>query len=150
MGETSFYASLLVIVKFLMGGISVEECIKSLLAPVYGIYWFPTAYIGMYLVFPFMNIVIEKVKEKIDRIFVLFNVVFCLTNFLFVSSNFLYSDLACFIYLYFVAAWNKYSKIQHKKYSAQIAIASVTCIWVSSIVLNLGCVSKVESVTVSK
>lgn len=119
------------------GGISLVECLKSLLAPIYEVYWFPTAYIGMYFLFPFLNIVIDKIKDRIDKIFVLLTILFCLINFFFISSNFLYSNLIWFIYLYFVAAWNKYSNCRIKMRSKLIAICSIVCIWWSSVFFNL-------------
>ena len=135
--EISFYALLIILVKYLAGGISLVECLKSLLAPIYEVYWFPTAYIGMYFLFPFLNIVIDKIKDRIDKVFVLLTILFCLINFFFISSNFLYSNLIWFIYLYFVAAWNKYSNCRIKRRSKLIAICSIVCIWWSSVFFNL-------------
>ena len=59
--------------QILGGGISIFECLKSLLEPIYEVYWFPTAYIGMYFLFPFLNIIIDKIKDRIDKVFVLLN-----------------------------------------------------------------------------
>ena len=44
-----FYSIILLVAKFVSG----EECsfieiIKSVFAPIYGVYWFPAAYVGMY------------------------------------------------------------------------------------------------------
>lgn len=133
--ETSFYAVLVLIVKYCVcgGGYSVTEIFKSLFAPIYGLYWFPTAYIGMYVCFPLLNIIVDKLGKNLLKIQLLFSLVFGLTNFLFVGSGFLYSDFTWFLYLYFWGAYiRRYRAEVIESHSMVIGIGSILAIWMSS------------------
>ena len=99
--QISFYAVFLIGIKFVMtGSASVTEIFKSILAPIYNVYWFPTTYIGMYLVFPLMNIIVNKYNENCLKLVIFLTVPFSIIHFLFVGSDFLYSNLTWFLYLY--------------------------------------------------
>lgn len=136
--ETSFYAVLILIIKyFVSGGYSVVEIFKSLFAPIYGLYWFPTAYIGMYVCFPLLNIIVNKLGKNLLKIQILFSLVFGLINFLFVGSRFLYSDFIWFLYLYFWGAYIKRYRIEIiEAHSIIIGSGSILLIWMSSVLIS--------------
>lgn len=101
MFQISFYAVILIAVKFvIIGDISGIEIIKSIFAPIYNVYWFPTAYIGMYLVFPLINTIVNKYDKNCLKLVLFLTVPFSIIHFLFVGSDFLYSNLTWFLYLY--------------------------------------------------
>lgn len=137
--KTSFYAVLVLIIKyFVSGGYSVTEIFKSLFAPIYGMYWFPTAYIGMYVCFPLLNIIVDKLGKNLLKIQLLFSLVFGLTNFLFVGSGFLYSDFTWFLYLYFWGAYIKRYRIEIiEAHSIIIGVGSILLIWMSSVLFSV-------------
>lgn len=67
--EVSFYSIIMMSLYALLGGaLSAKDIISSIFAPIYEIYWFPTAYIGMYLCFPLLNIIVEKSFEFVNII----------------------------------------------------------------------------------
>ena len=105
--EISFYSVITLGVKFFMtGSASGTELFKSTFASIYNVYWFPTAYIGMYLVFPLLNIIVAKYNEKCLKITLFLMIPFSIVHFVFIGSDFLYSNLTWFLYLYL---WGGYS-----------------------------------------
>lgn len=111
--------------------------IKNLLTPVYDVYWYPTAYIGLYLCFPILNIIIFTVKEKLKNILIIMFVILSLLNFIFLKSNFLYSNIAWFIFLYFCGAYYKKNKnIIIEKKLIMGTIINVSIMWGMSIFLS--------------
>ena len=99
--QISFYAVILIIAKFVItGNISGTEGVKSIFASIYNVYWFPTAYIGMYLIFPLINIIINKYDRACLRLVLFLTIPFSIIHFLFIGSDFLYSNLTWFLYLY--------------------------------------------------
>ena len=134
----TFYSIAILIIKTVIGQeISLNEIVKSIFAPIYNVYWFPTAYIGMYFCFPLLNIIVDKVGEKLIKALVLLTVIFSLLNFLFPGSDFLYSDLSWFLYLYLWGAYIKRNDLQIlEKKACLVTGISVICIWLSSVFFN--------------
>ena len=137
--QISFYAVLLIGIKFAMtGNASVIEIFKSIFAPIYNVYWFPTTYIGMYLFFPLMNMVVNKYNERCLKLVLFLTVPFSIVHFLFVGSDFLYSNLTWFLYLYlWGGALRKCSFHRIERHSFIIAVLSALLIWVLSIGMTL-------------
>lgn len=137
--QVTFYSIIVLIVKIVIGdGYSFKEVVKSIFAPIYDVYWFPTAYIGMYFCFPLLNIIVNKLGVKLLKVLVFFTVVFGFTHFCFLGSGFLYSNLTWFLYLYLWGAYIKKNCVKVlEKNAGLIAGISVLCIWGLSIILNL-------------
>ena len=137
--QISFYAVILIIIKLVMtGSISGTESVESIFAPIYNVYWFPTAYIGMYLVFPLINIIINKYNQACLKLVLLLTVPFSIIHFLFIGSDFLYSNLTWFLYLYlWGGVFRKCDMQKVEKKSTVIAILCACLIWVSSIGMTL-------------
>lgn len=136
--QISFYAVSLIGIKFVMtGSASVTEIFKSILAPIYNVYWFPTTYIGMYLVFPLMNIIVNKYNENCLKLVIFLTVPFSIVHFLFVGSDFLYSNLTWFLYLYLWGGVLRNCCLQRmEQRSCAIAIGSACLIWASSMCMT--------------
>lgn len=137
--QTSFYAVILIGVKYAMtGSLAGTEIVKSLFGSIYNIYWFPTAYIGMYLVFPLVNIIVNQYDKKCLRLVLILTIPFSVIHFLFIGSDFLYSDLTWFIYLYLWGGVFRKCDLQRiEKRSLFIAISCAGLIWGSSIFITL-------------
>ena len=139
--EVIFYALIILGIKaFLIPGESVEltELVKSAFAPFYGLYWFPTAYIGLYLCFPVLNIIIDNVGRNLKKIVLVMTVALCIINFILPGANFLFSNVVWFVYLYFVAGYIKrYSCDFIEKYSMLLFLLGIAAIWGSSVILNV-------------
>ncbi|MGN0179155.1 MAG: acyltransferase family protein, partial [Monoglobaceae bacterium] len=138
-GETTFYALLTVGVKCFFEGCSIQQLVKCFFAPVYDeIYWFPVAYLGLYLIFPFINSWLKANKTAIPKLFWLLTIVFCGIQFFFVNSNYLFSNIAWFIYLYILTALIKLSPNDFlEKWAKYLFMISVALIFLSSLVLKL-------------
>lgn len=137
--QISFYAVILIIVKYVItGNISGAESVKSIFAFIYNVYWFPTAYIGMYLIFPLINIIIDKYDQACFKLVLFLTVPFSIIHFLFIGSDFLYSNLTWFLYLYLWGGVLRKCNLQKvEKKSTVIAILCACLIWISSIGMTL-------------
>lgn len=137
--EISFYAVILIGVKFVItGSASGTEIFKSVFAPIYNLYWFPTTYIGMYLVFPLLNIIINRYNEKCLRITLFLTIPFSIVHFVFIGSDFLYSNLTWFLYLYlWGGVLHKCNLQKLEKKSFLIAASAALVIWATSICMTL-------------
>lgn len=138
--QISFYAVILLGVKFLItGSASGTEIIKSIFAPVYNVYWFPTAYIGMYLVFPLINVIVNKYNEHCLKLVLYLTIPFSIIHFFFVGSDFLYSNLTWFVYLYLWGGgvFRKCDLHKIEKKSVTIAFSCACMIWISSVCITL-------------
>lgn len=61
--QTMFYSLLAIIIVHLFGGSTdIKTIFKEFFSPIYGCYWFVTAYIGMYLISPFLNIILQRLN----------------------------------------------------------------------------------------
>ena len=62
--QTIFYSVLMLIVCFAQNkSIGLFYLSKLIFSPIYNTYWFVTAYIGMYLLIPFLNIVVKTINR---------------------------------------------------------------------------------------
>lgn len=62
--QTIFYSVLMLIVCFALNKpIGLFHLFKLIFSPIYNTYWFVTAYIGMYLLIPFLNIVVKNINR---------------------------------------------------------------------------------------
>ncbi len=134
-----FFAVLCYLIKVLISGnVGVGEAFKTLFAPIYGIYWFPTAYLGLYICFPFLNIVISKLDKDLIKADIIFTVAFSIVNMCLPTSDFLINNFLWFVYLYFLGA--TIHGIEKYRYYSKDFIIFLLCIlvmWTSSLVCLL-------------
>ena len=62
--QTVFYSVIAILILYCFGGsIGIRTAITEMLSPVYGCYWFVTAYIGMCLLSPLLNIALQRINS---------------------------------------------------------------------------------------
>lgn len=145
-----FYSIISLIVIYLFNGsIGIVQFVKSLFAPVYGIYWYPTAYIGLYLCVPILNMIIYNSKDKLKHILICMFIVLSLINFIMPKSNFLYSNIAWFIFLYLGGAFLKKNKnTYYEKKAIWLFMVNILIMWSTSIgLLAVGSRYNIISIT---
>lgn len=127
--EVVFY-SLLIRIVFMATGLeafSISSLISCLVPVFTGRYWFITIYFGLYLIFPFLNILIKAMNKKQHTLlnvllFVLFSV------WISVSSSFKGMNsgggwgIAWFTVLYLMAAWFRLYYVPNKKAVGKLLI----------------------------
>lgn len=99
--------------------IGIKELLKTFLPIIYSNYWFVTNYIGLYIISPFINKLIEALNENEYKnllivSFVILSVIPTVT-----AANFVYSNLIWFIFLYLIAGYIRLyynSKIKNEHY----------------------------------
>lgn len=76
-----------------------------------GEYWFPTAFVALMLLQPFLNALIDRLNHLMHKRMLLISTVMLVIIPFFIKGQFIYSNLLYFIYLYFLGAYiGKYSK----------------------------------------
>lgn len=62
--QTMFYSiAVLAVCLFLKQPVGVRTIISQVFSPIYSVYWFVTAYIGLYMFIPFLNVIIRKINR---------------------------------------------------------------------------------------
>lgn len=113
-GITLFYSIsiYLLLVLFRMVPINLKDVIESFLPVLTGNYWYVSAYIGMYILVPYMNLVIKHLDKKTYQKFILlmffmFSVLPYLKNITVVTNN---NSVFNLVYIYFIGGYlRKYS-----------------------------------------
>lgn len=113
-GITLFYSIsiYLLLVVFRMVPINLKDVIESFLPVLTGNYWYVSAYIGMYILVPYMNLVIKHLDKKTYQKFILlmffmFSVLPYLKNITVVTNN---NSVFNLVYIYFIGGYlRKYS-----------------------------------------
>lgn len=106
--EVWTYSVIIAIISSLLGIVNVNNSLfgKSFLPITYNMYWFATTYVGMYLLFPIINKLINSLNQKKHRnILILLGIMLSIIPTLLIDSNPFYSELIWFIYLYMIAAY---------------------------------------------
>lgn len=105
-GITLFYSIsiYLLLVVFRMVPINLKDVIESFLPVLTGNYWYVSAYIGMYILVPYMNLVIKHLDKKTYQKFILlmffmFSVLPYLKNITVVTNN---NSVFNLVYIYFI------------------------------------------------
>lgn len=158
--QTVFYSCIWLLVLILAGeDIGIGAFIKSVLAPIYNIYWFVTAYIGMLLMSPILNIVIKKIIKSDfyqgGKVLFYFLVGISILPFIFIGTEVFFDNVRWFCYLYLIGAYIKYhgDKIvllyQTNRWIKPSLILglSIIIMWGSSICLKLLNISVLNSYT---
>ncbi len=105
-GQVLFYTvSFFIIGTIINGNYSFEEIKKSFLPITFNTYWFITAYIGIYVLSPFINKFVKSIKqEKLMVLIVILLILFSLIGFVSSSSGYM-GNLQWFLLMYIVGAY---------------------------------------------
>ena len=76
-GKVTWFWSLLILVTVKCFGdklitLNIKLYIDSIFPIIMGTYWYVTAYIALYIIFPYLNIIIEKLNRKEYNIFIIY------------------------------------------------------------------------------
>lgn len=118
--------------------ISTALILKSVLPITFGTYWYITAYAGLFLLIPWINIVIRNTDSYKIRILIF--ILLIITSFIptFLRQRYWTSDLVWFITLYLIGAYinrhHVYNSRSHKIWVC-LSILSVLIIWGLSVAI---------------
>lgn len=143
-GQVWFYSVTALGIFFLIsGGGSIGgtgNILKALLPVLFSQYWFVTSFVVLMILSPFLNYVVQNIKEKQYRSLLL--VLFILCSFVptFIGSE-LSTSLTWFMFLYFIAAYKRLYNENYKDDKAirhgALAVLGIIALWSSSVLINL-------------
>lgn len=118
----------------------IKIAIKSIFPTTYGLYWFASSYIILYLLTPFLNVFLKKLDKTnflqlICLLIILWSVI---PTFLGRGPGF--SDLSWFITLYFIAAYIKlypHKFLDNLRRNSVVSLVSYFTILLSVVILEL-------------
>nr|WP_270457405.1 acyltransferase family protein [Lactobacillus gasseri] len=103
--------------------INPKDALKSFLPVLTGNYWYVSAYIGMYILVPYMNLVIEHLNKKdfqklLIISFVMFSLLPYVKNITVITNN---NSVINLVYIYFIGGYlrkynDDFSKDKMKHY----------------------------------
>lgn len=129
---------------FMPGSASITVWLKSILPVTAGEYWYITAYVGMFLFIPLMNIAIDKMrKEQVALFIVAFSVLYLVIPSVTMRDPYSlkggYSVIwLCLLYL--IGGWIKKYKIDQRfkrRYAFLVFVTSTLLVLLSKIVLEV-------------
>ena len=114
--------------------VSVTVANKSLFSSYFGVYWFATVYLGLYLLSPFLNILVKNMtKHQFVCLLVVMTVLSCLP-FLNVALKIASMILYWFITLYFYGAFFRTYEIKlNSAVCILMLVLSVAVLWLSKV-----------------
>ncbi len=118
-GPTIFYslAFLGVALIFFRDKVTFARILKSVFPVTFTAWWFVTAYIGVMLLSPFMNLLLKNMNEKIFRSFLMIGIIMLLATHTLTTQRPYFSDLAmgCFYYMA-AAGFRKFDIFHHVRW----------------------------------
>jgi len=129
--EVLFYTIIIFVLSYLTGyqGFSLLSMLKSFLPVLFSTYWFVPAYLGMFILAPFSNILINHLSKKQFSVFlVVMFIMFSAITIIPSINPFAVSDMTYFIFIYFLAAYLK--KHWARKIPASIYLAVFASSWI--------------------
>ncbi|WP_421076788.1 acyltransferase family protein [Lactobacillus gasseri] len=143
-GITLFYSIsiYMLLVVFHVIPINPKDALKSFLPVLTGNYWYVSAYIGMYILVPYMNLVIEYLNKKdfqklLITLFVMFSLLPYMKNITVITNN---NSVINLVYIYFIGGYlrkynDDFSKDKMKYYILSF-IGSLVLMLASIIVID--------------
>lgn len=110
LGLTLFYSLLGVVLTILMGGkIPILNIIKSFFPVIFFKYWFVTDYVIVYILSPFLNLVVEKLERtKFEKLLGLYLLLFFIINSIFFSDLInTHTNFTYLVFFYWIGAYIK-------------------------------------------
>ena len=144
---TVFYSVLIYVVfsLFRQEPFSGKELIKSAFPILTNRYWFITAYVALYLLYPFINRMIDNLEHKqMLTLLAVLSVGLCIIP-TFLNKKLWTSDLIWFVYMYILGASIRRNILFHdisRKKLLGILLVSTLLMWCSEFVLTKLCEKK--------
>lgn len=130
-----FYTLLGLLVGFILGKhIGLGSLFYSIAPVISGHYWYMTAYVIVFLLSPYLNLLISKLeKEQYWKLLIILYVVWCIIPFFTLrqSTGMFWSQLIWFFVMYLTGA---YIRINPARYSRKVY---VNTLWISNVLLIL-------------
>lgn len=146
--QVTFYSIILGAIGFLVSNenCTVKNIIKCMFPIVYSLYWFPTAYIGMYLLSPFFNKLIYSLnRENYKMLLVILFIILSLIPTIFPGANMYNASICWLIFIYFIAAYIRRYDLNIKiKNSFNIYISMA--IWIIIFIFQCFCILAGEKI----
>jgi len=108
--QTLFYSIIFLVLFSAFNIIDISQINKTafIFPIIFSTYWFVTAYIGLYVLSPFLSRIIHSFDKKIlSKLIIIMTLLLTSFSNIFMTNPF-FSDLIWFIYLYFIASYCKY------------------------------------------
>lgn len=87
------------------GAFILQDIMQAVFPVVYNQYWFITGYVGLYCIFPYINLTLEQLdKFGFRKLIVVLFFMMSLIPFIF-NTNFVLSDLPWFVFMYCIGAY---------------------------------------------
>lgn len=130
-----FIISNIMLIAFLFMGyqLSGKYILTQIFPTIYGGNWYITCYLLLYIIHPYLNILITNLDKKaLLRIDIAIVTLYCIINVLESSALFFYNNLIGFIVIYFIVAYIKKYMINYiKSYRFNICcIALGVFVWI--------------------
>lgn len=122
--KVKIYAIGFLLIAFLLKeNLSVKWIVISLFPILFKEYWFITCYIMLYLFFPYLNLVLTRLKKnELKLLLMLLILIFCILQ-TFIGTRLFYSEFIWFIVLYFIVFYiKKYCIIREKNFFLKASI----------------------------
>ena len=115
--QVLFYSVICGILAYFLDLKDAKWVIKSFFPISYRIYWFATAYVGLYLLSPFINKLLNSITKKQHKyLLLILLIMLSLTHSILLSSEPYMNDIAWVIFVYMIAAYiKKYDIIEPKR-----------------------------------
>ncbi len=133
---------------------SISNLLKNIFPISYGAYWFATAYVGMYILFPFVNLIINNMTQRMHRnlIIILTVMISLISTILFNATPSYYNDLTFLIYLYLISAYIRRYDIKindNKKVFLLIILLIIFIVIMQSLYTSIG-INKNGAIVIAK
>lgn len=121
--DVDFYSWLTLITLLILGvTISFKDIVKFIFPVVFSLRWYATAYLILYLLLPFVNLIIRRINPY-QFSYLLLILLLVLSIMPTIKQNVAYSDLAWIMFVYLIGAFiSKYNKQIKNKSSTKIEL----------------------------
>ncbi len=139
-GDVFFEGIVTMIIAYIVGyRFSIKYTIKQLIPVIYDdAIWFVSCYILLYIVHPFLNIIIDKLdNRKLCSLAACLFVMYCCIFFVLNNAGFYYSNIIGFITIYFITAYVKRSGLYKKFMNKKSSIILIILCLLFQIAINL-------------
>ena len=123
---------------FAITDIDLELQIKSILPTIYSLYWFPTTYIIVYILSPYINKIINLFDKKtLKKMILTLLIIQCVIP-TFTGTNFAFNRISWFITLYIMGAYIRKNEDEFKNRNyKKICFVTFIILILSVVVINL-------------
>lgn len=143
LGAQLFFYSIVIYGIFVGVGLidfNIKMFIKYLFPPIFDIWWFASTYFVLYLVFPFINVLLNSLSKKMyQKMLILMTLCWCIVP-TFTAQSFGSNTLVWFVYLYclagYIRLWKDGAVIKNKViWGAVVILVALT--FLSAIIFDI-------------